>query len=811
MTATLPWALALALASPTADRPDDAPPTRTWDIEHLDLDIRVDLTLNKVSGTTTHRVAPLTTPSGTLRLNAVGFEVSGVLVDGEPASYQLNDEWLEVRVAPGMPHNVQTSFSGRPETGVHFRDVAGGREAWTQGEAEDHRHWFPSWDHPSDRFTVTTTLTYPKGLVGSANGRCAPTEAPSGLEAVRCVLDAPIVNYLVAFTVGPYDEHLLDTDGTTPLTVQVPRGAPAADVQATFGKTGEMMRYFEELLGAPYPYPLYRQVVVQRFLWGGMENASHTIIADRHLRPADSPALHHSHRVVAHELAHQWFGDLLTCYGWRELWLNEGFATYYAGRWERSDAGDAAFADLVDKWHRYARGQTQPMATRSWSRADSPSNGVYTRGASVLHFLAEHLGQETFDAGIRRWVATYGGQLVETDQLRRVLEDVSGEPLGWVFDQWVYTGGAPTIRSKWRFEDGLLTVELTQEGPPWRIPVTVDLGGGAERRIWLDGPSAQLQVPLDAAPRWVAIDPRGALLATIHEDQSTDSWRNQAVSAASPFARLRALDALGDLPMQASAEAALQRIAGDTHEPTPIRGRAWATLARWSGAAGLAATDPGTADQRARELWLEAAGQSQLSAPMLARAAGTDPVALRAPALEALADADRTEALRVARDVLRRPDPTPRAALTEAALGVIDAHGGAEDLGLVRGALSHPNPEIRAAAAGAAVTRLNAAPRDWWDRDHAALAALLTGWLRSEDLRTRETALQLLTQLRAPEAVPALTAWRATTRIEDHREAVDAAITACRAGPPAEGPVSRDEIQGILDRLGKLEAREGAE
>src|SRR5690606_24509373 len=264
--------------------------------------------------------------------------------------------------------------------------------------------------------------------------------AGAGWTRFRYRLDRPIVSYLVAIVAGEYATYVDESE--IPLTYIVPRTVGEEAARRSLGVTAEQVPWFSELLGHPFPYGSYRQAFVSRFLYGGMENATLTVLSDRLLLAHPSARDRSTEEVVAHELAHQWFGDLLTCYGWRELWLNEGFASFYTGRWLEHRYGADRYAAEQRGWMTAALHDPAPMSPRAWSKVPGRDNAaVYVRGASVLHMLRTHLGTDVFDAGIREYVARNADRLVETDDLRRALEDVSGQHLGWLFEQWVHGTG----------------------------------------------------------------------------------------------------------------------------------------------------------------------------------------------------------------------------------------------------------------------------------------------------------------------------------------------------------------------------------
>lgn len=822
----------LALAAP-AELPGDALPVRHWNVQHVDLNLRFDPGAPgpfTIEGTATHTVTPLGLPHDVVRLHQVGLRIAEVRVDAAVISdWTLGDHTLDIPVTPGAPHTIAIDYTATPQTGAHQRRPLRGSgpsssapyntvEVWTQGENEDNRHWFPGWDHPSDRFTVSQTLTVPSRYHVVANGDLRSQDpAEPGWTRWRYELDASIVNYLVAFAAGTYDVHL--QEGAPPIEVIVPRGTPSAQVKAGYDAVPDMLDFFAELTGAPYPYGVYRQVAVQRFLYGGMENASTTILAADRMVGPDDIHLASLEGLLAHELAHQWFGDHLTCRGWRELWLNEGFATYYTALWTRHARGDEAFAAQVWRWNHPARSSRRPVAYRPWA-ADAGSDyaDVYTRGASALHSLRVMLGATPYDDAIRSYVAAHGGQLVETDDLRRHLEAVSGQHLGWFFDRLIHGTGAPTLTSRWQFRKGELHLTVKQRGETtWPGPITVHVG--TDDGVWvrvLPGPSEagddtrQLTLEMPAAPRWVSVDPEGGVLAHRKPTQPTAAWARQLAEAPTAFARQEAVLNLGeaksDLPAAYTALSDALRGAHriDPNAPRPDQAmaaaRSLASLGGSSAAEALIAGLEGAAPELRAEIATalgRLTGETSATATLRRIAARDDVAAVRAAAINALSHLDADVAGPIALRALARPDPTQNAALHQAATDALGRRGEPADRRRLLDLLRHPHRDVQHSAGYALqrASQTHTLPAGESERIANALAT----WLDHDDQRTRATGLRLLGQLGTDSSLGPLHAYGKRTTIDRHRSQVESAVARIR--------VRRQQADLDADTLAALEAK----
>ncbi|MCB9745675.1 MAG: M1 family metallopeptidase [Alphaproteobacteria bacterium] len=549
---TLP--LILALAGPGG--PGDRAPDRAWDLQHLHLDLDLDPSAGRVEGSVTLTLSPLSPPAEEIVLDQIGLEIRAVTRDGQAVPFRPDGEHLHVTLGPAEgPIQVEVSYAATPDTGLHFRGP-GLRspdtylELWSQGEDEDNRHWLPLPDHPNDRFTTSGRFTAPEGLSVLSNGL-----GSFDGEAWTYQMDEDLVSYLVMVAAGPY-QRLEGSWRGRPVEQWLPPDAEPAHARALGALLPGMLDHLSERTGLEYPYPAYREVYVQRFLYTGMENTTSTVIHRRLLGYARSAAAEDQsvglgyEIVVAHELAHQWYGDTLTCRTWHELWLNEGFAHFFADDWLRARHGEATHAARLLRGLDAALG-AGVLAGRFWSTPEGehpPNSGVYVKGAALLRMLQVRYGEEAFWAAIRRYTTTSSaGGLVETDDLRRAFEEVTGDHLGWFFDQWAHLPGAPSLEVSPRWSEGELRVQVSQTPPSGLAPFVMELeleigtaDGPIHRRVFIDGAQQALQLDLESPPLYVAADPRGGLLAAITNTQSPEMWRAQLASPA-PYAQLRAL------------------------------------------------------------------------------------------------------------------------------------------------------------------------------------------------------------------------------------------------------------------------------
>ena len=826
-------ALWLALLSPLAlggevgrDAPGTVRPVRHWDHQHMDLAVTLD-PAGTLQGTVTHRVAPLGAPERWLTLHQVGLAIQAVTVDGKAVdSWRLTDDSVEIPM-PGSSaaeRTVTVSWTATPQRGLHFRQPDRARQtvahAWSQGQGEDHRYWFPLWDHPTDRLTWTVAATVPTDWSVFSNGVQVEDAPAGGQHTVTWRHDQPTAAYLLALAAGPFDRH--EHAARVPLEVWTLPEVDRSTTEHLLEVTGDQLSFFEDLLGTPYPYPAYRQAIVQHFLYSGMENASATILGDHLLPDAPGAPSRSLDAVGAHELAHQWFGDLLTCYGWRELWLNEGFATYYAHRWAEDRQGrDEVAPGVLDRRDGAARTQA-PMAARAWSKqGDRDNANVYGRGATVLRYLEHLLGRAVFDAGIQHYVATHQGRLVESEDLRRALEDISGQDLGWVFDQWVTGGGAPTLETRWRHRNDQLTVTLSRgdDGPVFYGAVDVEIGTAkGERRVraWLSESGGSVTLPLHEPPLWVAVDPDGAFPALFEPQQSQAAWRHQARRSPSPEARIAAVRALAEAGKDDETDTLLGVLLRDGSQPLALRLETAAALGTRASThadeALLATVD--SSEPRLRIAVLEALGglppldatrrKARLTAAR--RALDSAEPRIAAAALTAVHALDEEQGRALARRWLSGPDTTPTRVRHTTAATVLGSSDESADLALLlRQAGEHHRRWPRQAALQSAVA---VAERhgDLAPGDARALQRALFALATDEDQRPWSLAIGLLAEVGDAEAAVWLEELAANTLQPGVREgARDAAAQIrVRTATPVDEQRQHTDLQRLSERLDAL-------
>ena len=622
-----------ALAERRPFSPPDTPPhympTRQYDLQHVRLDLAFDWDQKSVEGTATNTLTPLLPGLQAVVLNAEGLDVRKVRVGGTERPFTLDPraETLTVSLdhpyGPGDKLEVAVDYSAHPEAGLYFVGPDAGypskpRQIYSQGEPDLNRHWFPTWDYPNDRATSEVAATVKKPLDVVSNGKLLEvTDQPGGRRTFHWKMDVPHTTYLISVAISEYTKVADEWRGI-PVEYYVPP-ADADKARRSFGDTPKMLEFYSRVTGRPYPYPKYAQTTVLDYMWGGMENISATTQTYRTLHDARADLDFNSEGLVAHELAHQWFGDLATCEDWSNVWLNEGFADYFTALYK----GDAHGADelaleiddlrsgyLRDDAERYRR----PIVTNRYTDPiDMFDSHTYNKGALVLHMVHFLTGEEGWWKGLRAYVERFGEKTVTTADFQSTMEEASGVSLGALFDSYVYGAGYPELKVSWDWQPDTRQVHLevrqvqkVEEGTGlFSFPVEIALVGEKDttvRRIQVAARELQdLYIPVDPGgerPRTVVIDPAGWILKTVDFNKSAAEWVVQLAASKPLAARLEAVRALGDLG-GAEAVKALGRALKE--EPFyGLRVETAKSLAKIATAPALEALRAGLADKDSR-------------------------------------------------------------------------------------------------------------------------------------------------------------------------------------------------------------------
>ena len=683
-----------APAAVSYELPDYNPAaTRENDLLHTVLRLRFDWEKEQVIGQAELRFKPYFYPVNSVMLDAKGFRFNRIALQGQKDTLRYHYDGQQVSIMLPRPYTrdeeyvLDIDYVATPaesggsaaitsDKGLYFINPRGEdpnkpRQIWTQGETESNSRWFPTIDKPNERTTQEMYVTVDAELETLSNGLLeSSTTNADGTRTDYWVMEQPHAPYLFMLAIGDYAIVEDEPWNGIPVNYYVEKEY-AADAEAIFPYTPEMLTFFSELVDVPYPWQKYSQVVVRDYVSGAMENTTAVIFGEfmqGHER--DLIDVEINEKIVAHELFHHWFGDLVTCESWANLTLQEGFANYSEYLWmEHQHGRDAADYHLLSEWSGYygsaGNSGIHPLIWYAYAdKEDMFDAHSYNKGGAVLHMLRYYLGDEAFFAGLNKYLSDHAYTAVEVDELRLAFEDVSGRDLQWFFDQWFLSAGHPKLELRYGYDAGtqeatvtvVQTQEPTDEQPAiFQLPVTVDVYDAAGQSIrytaMVNEREQTLRFPASGEPALVVFDAEHVLLAQLDEDRTPAELRFQYQNAPRFFDRYAALARLSEEEPTPEIEAvvtaaladpfyAIRSLALDAVPETP-------TPAMLTAIRSLAQTDPHS-EVRADAITILAEFRDEQAAAIARTALDARPYPVVAAGLEVLAELEPDNAATVA-------------------------------------------------------------------------------------------------------------------------------------------------------------------
>jgi aminopeptidase N len=606
--------------------------TRTTDLVHTSLKLRFDWAKQEVDGHAVIALTPYFYPQDSVVLDARAFQIVGIervqslpttlenfgTMPGLPLSYTYDS--YQIRIALGKtytrddtlfvsirykarPEKAATlNFDGRPvEKGLYFINPDGKnpnkpRQLWTQGETTGGSSWFPTLETPNEKFTQDVFVTVEEKQLSVSNGLLLnQIRHPNGTRTDHWHQSLPHAPYLVALVVGDFFKASDTTADGMEVSYYVDSTyAPYA--RKIFGRTPDMISFFSKLFDVPYPWEKYAQIVVKDFVSGAMENTTATILqeethmVDRDLIDGNSDAL------IAHELAHHWFGNLVTCEDWGQLPLNESFANYAEYLWEEHRSGKAAadWSGYLEALQYFAEAQTKrvDMIRYFYENPDHMFDShSYAKGGRILHMLRNYVGDEAFFKSLSHYLKKKQFGTAELADLRLAFEEITGKDLNWFFDQWFYRPGHPELIVSHHYlpAPNRLTLRVQQvqdrtQSTLYRLPIAVEVWVKGQKRVLpivIDRPDQEFNFVVETAPDLVRFDSQCQLLGTVDHEKSTAEWLYQLAHTDEFLARYEALTQLSSQLSESKVRDAFRKAMQDPF--WKIRQEAFYRVAEYEG------------------------------------------------------------------------------------------------------------------------------------------------------------------------------------------------------------------------------------
>ncbi len=556
-------------------------PDRPGQVEHIALNLALNIPQQSYEGTCTIRLKPVRNGISSLTLDAVSLNIKSVKVDKQKLSFEYDGEQLNIKLNEptqvDQPLTIAIAYSvEKPQRGIYFvgpdqNDPHKPVQVWTQGEDEDSRFWFPCFDYPGQLATSEIQVKVPKQFMAISNGELIAVKEEGNAKIYHWYQKEVHPTYLMTLAVGDFAEIQDEWQGK-PVTYYVEKNRQE-DARRSMGKTPQMISFFSEIFGYAYPYPKYAQVCVADFIFGGMENTSTTLLTDRCL--LDERAALDDQRtesLVAHELAHQWFGDLVVIKHWSHAWLKEGMATYSEVLWTEHEYGaDAAAYYRLNEARNYFNEDKnryrRPIVTHVYREPiELYDRHLYEKAGCVYHMIRAELGDELFFKAIATFVQDNAHKTVETTDLLRAIEKATGKNLLFLFDQYVYRGGHPDykVAYSWDSNNSFAKITVTQtqvksdkKNPQphkelfdLKIPIAFGYVHETEGvklttfTVRIHEREQSFYFPLPEKPRFISFDAGNHYLKTVQLDYPVAELKEQLKLDPDPISRIYAAEAL---------------------------------------------------------------------------------------------------------------------------------------------------------------------------------------------------------------------------------------------------------------------------
>lgn len=579
----------LLMAQPGAEPKDTAwkkifrgSSPRVNDLVHTKLDVRFDYDKSYMYGKAWVTLKPHFYSTDSLTLDAKGFDVKEVsMMKGtskSPLKYKY-DGWqlnitLDKSYKGGESYTIYIDYVSKPNElkvkgsaaindakGLYFINPKGEEkdkptQVWTQGETEANSAWFPTIDKPNQKTTEEIYMTVPAKYVTLSNGLLVSQKKNAdGTRTDYWKMDLPHAPYLFFMGVGEYS-IIKDSYKGKEVSYYVEKEyAPVA--RAIFGHTPEMIKFFSDKLGVDYPWQKYAQIVGRDYVSGAMENTTATL----HQESAYQNARELTDGIgwestIAHELFHQWFGDLVTAESWSHITVNESFANYSETLWDEyktgKDAGDAQnFSDMQGYLQGGGANAAKDLVRFYYNDKEDVFDGVsYNKGGRILHMLRNYVGDDAFFKSLNNYLTTNKFKAGEAGQLRLAFEEVTGQDMNWYWNQWYYGSGHPELKIDYSYDDAAgkatVTIEQTQKsGKVFRLPIAIDVYTGATKKrhnVWIENKTETFTFDYTTHPSLINVDGDKILLCTKKDNKTADNFVHQYKFAPLYLDRKEALD-----------------------------------------------------------------------------------------------------------------------------------------------------------------------------------------------------------------------------------------------------------------------------
>jgi len=524
---------------------DNAPSQRTRDrevdIHHIKIDVSVNIESGTVKGNVTHTFSPFSSSLDAFSLDAEDMTILRARLAGKDIGFnQANDKvYLTLNKSMSWEDTakVRLDYTANPRKGTYFIKPdetypEKPLQAWTQGEDMDNHHWVPLYDYPNDKATFEVSLTVEKKFTALSNGELISVKNnKDGTHTWHWHEHFPMVSYLISYVIGEF-EKVEDSYNGIPVNYWVYE-ENKHEALRSFGLTTDMMKYFGNRTGIEYPYEKYDQVIIDDFMFGGMENITLTHNTDRTMFDEFAAPDVSSDGLVAHELAHQWFGDMLTTRNWAHAWLNEGFATFFSRKYRENkfgfDEGEyIRFGEINGYFGSNKKWRRSTVQHKFYESMDVFDGHIYAKGSLILNMLQDYIGDDAFWRFIQHYTKENQYKNVETPDLKKAIEETTGQNMDWFFKQWIYEPGFPEYNVTWKYNQRnksvKLTVKQTQKNTNiFKMPIQIQIDDKL-KTVWIEDKEMVYEVPSEKRPKMVIFNAGMRIPCKLTFHKSISEW-----------------------------------------------------------------------------------------------------------------------------------------------------------------------------------------------------------------------------------------------------------------------------------------------
>ena len=535
---------------------------KTHTLIHTKLKVNFNFEEKQLNGEAWITAKPHFYATSTFVLDAKAMLIHEISLDGNALNYNYDDYKITIKLPKEYTKQeeftIYLKYTARPEKvkeqgnvaikaakGLYFinadgRDKHKPTQIWTQGETERSSCWFPTIDAPNQKTTQEIYITVPNKYKTLSNGKLISKTTEQGNRTDYWKMDLKHAPYLVFMGVGEF-EIIEDSYKDIPVNYYVEKEY-AKYAKDIFGNTPEMMEFFSEKLGVPFPWNKYSQIVVRDYVSGAMENTTAVVHGEQAYQTAGQLIDQNTHEnTIAHELFHHWFGDLVTSESWSNLTLNESFANYSEFLWQEFKYGqEAADMQMHENVMLYLDGQEANKKLVRFEYLDKEDMFdlvSYNKGGAILHMLRNYLGDEAFFTSLKTYLNEYKFKVAEAHQLRLVFEKVTGKDLNWFFNQWYFGANHPKIDISYDYNKlrKTVTVNVQQlQAQSFQFPLTLDIFEGNKRRretVFIENNDASFTFNFKIQPTLIQVNADGVLLCEINENKVLSDYIFQLKNA----------------------------------------------------------------------------------------------------------------------------------------------------------------------------------------------------------------------------------------------------------------------------------------